>query len=473
MKQAEKNNGHLSERLPQRRPSRDLWPGIQNSLEAGGAASLDERLPLHKPVHNLWPAIARKIPAPWYSLQSNFLRSILAAFVAIVLMLLWLVPFGEDETTGPHISESSVAESTEKSDITNNISATERPENMQVMEKGKEVKKRPARHTASVIIPPESEVEQVVGSVIETAGSNASPATTINTKSDASIPETGYKSSPAASAPCLVGISFFDRAEAYSGYSKHPGFKAGESGYLNPVKDVSFEAGAFFQPTGIRNISTLNNDWYYSPGVGVSLGMVHQKLILETGLSLSRMEFEDKIEIDYFAYVFLGTVFVPRQYTEEFVNEQGDTISQIIYTVELVDIYDSTFVEDEKNDIVKLSTATIPMTVGYRFSDQGHYFLDVKTGLDMMIITGRVIPGNPVSAENIKVTDVRNSLAGKYSVKWKYHLSLGAGLRISERWALYAEPTLWWYPDGVRTGETLEMKNPFEAGLKVGLKWEF
>jgi hypothetical protein len=90
----------------------------------------------------------------------------------------------------------------------------------------------------------------------------------------------------------------------------------------------------------------------------------------------------------------------------------------------------------------------------------------------MMIITGRIIPGNP-EQEGIEMLEVRNSLAGKYSMKWKYHLSVGAGLRINEKMSLYAEPTLWWYPDGVRNGETQEIKNPFEAGVKMGLRWSF
>lgn len=475
MSRAEEHKKPLSERLPQHRPSRDLWPGIKNGLAAGGTVSLGERLPLHKPARNLWPAISRKIPTPWYSLRSNYVRGILAMLVAIMLLLFWLIPFENDETTVRSHPENPGTERTVKTntpEAKSNASA-EKPENNQVtIVKEKEIPGSD-RYGKAINMPAESKNDPVPESKLKATESILKTGSQLNRKTDAEIPGSGFNPGSVGSLQPLNPVSFFGRSAKYPGYEEHPVYKTRENRYLNPLKEASFELGAFFQSSGIRNISTLNEDWYFSPGAGISLGMVHRQFILETGLSLSRTEFEDKIEIDYFAYIYLGTVISTSTREQEYVNDMGDTITQIIYSIDLVDVYDSTFVEDEKNDIVKLSTATIPITAGYRFTDHGNYFLDVKTGLDLMIITGRVIPGNPTPTENIKVTDVRNSLAGKYSVKWKYHLALGAGLRFSERWSLYAEPTLWWYPEGIRSRESGEIKNPFEAGIRMGLKWEF
>ena len=475
MSGAENHKKPLHERLPQRRPSRDLWPGIEKSLAAGGAASLEERLPRHKPARNLWPAISRELPAQSYSLRSNYMRSFLAALVVLILLLFWLIPFETDQPELRHHPENQVVDRSIKTDISVSKSpvSAEKSENIQVTESKEEIVSDPGQHVESIILPPENKNDPANEPEVKAAEVISSPGSKLNKEADAAIPEGFYDQGSGGVLKPMDPVSLFGRSDAFSVYNEHPVYETRESRYLNPVKEVSFEAGAFFQASSVRNMSTLNEDWYFSPGGGISLGMVHRQFIMETGLSLSRVEFEDKIEIDYFAFIYLGTVISTNAREEEFVNDQGDTITQVIYSIDLVDVYDSTFVEDEQNDIVKLSTATIPITAGYRFTDRGNYFLDVKTGLDLMIVTGRVIPGNPTPTENIKVTDVRNSLAGKYSVKWKYHLSLGAGLRFSEKWSLYAEPTLWWYPEGIRSRETRELKNPFEAGIRLGLKWEF
>lgn len=475
MSGTEKYERPLHERLPQHRPSRDLWPGIDKNLAAGGATSLEKRLPRHKPARNLWPAISRKIPAPWYSLRSNYMRGFLAALMVMILLLLWPGLFENDDTTVRPHPENPVPERLNKTDISESksVASAGKSVNNRIVEPVKETATGTGQEVAGNSVPSESKIEKVTEPEDKAAESISSSGSKLNRETGAAIPGSGYDPGSVGSLHPLNPVSFIGRSGKYSEHDGHPVFEPRGRHDLNLEKEVSFEAGAFFQPSAIRNISTLNEDWYCSPGAGVSLGMVHRQFIMETGLSLSRVEFEDKIEIDYFAFIYLGTVISTNAREEEFVNNQGDTITQVVYSIDLVDVYDSTFVEDEKNDIVKLSTATIPITVGYRFADRGNYFLDVKTGLDLMIITGRVIPGNPTPTENIKVTDVRNSLARKYSVKWKYHISLGAGLRFSERWSLYAEPTLWWYPEGIRSHESRELKNPFEAGIRLGLKWEF
>lgn len=483
MSEVNKYKSDFAERLPKHSPGKDLWPGIAQSLNAG-SASLTDRLPKHKPAGNLWPLISRKLPLPWYSLRSIYMRSALAGLVIILLLIFW--NYGnqdqiknkdsqqivQDEKTQKGISTSSEI----INESVNNPSENQKPENTSPLESGMEA----IIPDYDVVERSEEQVQFFEKSADEILETNLPKTAASVAKADAKtlpgLENAGANIPPEStdfnSLPEMNAMAFFDRNGKFSGHSKSPKHQASEVGKFSLAKEVDFEAGIFFQPSMIKDISTIHDDWVYSPGIGASIGMVQNRFLLETGVSLSRVEFEDKIEVDYFAFVFLGTVITPTQQFEEYVNEQGDTITQVIYSVEVIDVYDSVFVEDEKNDIVKLSTTTIPLTAGYRIYDQGNKYLDLKTGLDMMIVTGRVIPGNP-EQENIKVTDVRNSIASKYTLKWKYHISLGAGLRISERMALYAEPSLWWYPDGIRNGETMGIKHPFEAGLKIGLKWTF
>lgn len=483
MSRANNQKSDFAQRLPKHSPGKDLWPVIEQNLSAA-PASLANRLPKHKPAGDLWPAISSKLPVPWYALHSVFMRSVLAGVAFILIVFVW--KSGVRDRAKLMEMQQNVAEGKTQKDRYITYEATH--EFAGISSEKQKTENIPPIQTEPEAVNPVNDVvnkaEDVAQLTEKSIGGNADKGAPESTNTGGTedaenlyglISEgVGISSEALAlkSLPELNPLTFFDRVDSYSDPKNAPKHQANSAAKLSYAKEVDFEAGIFFRPSMIRDISTIHDDWVYSQGFGASIGMVQNRFLLETGVSLSRVEFEDKIEVDYFAIVFLGTVITPSQHTEEYVNEQGDTLTQVIYSVDVIDVYDSLFVEEEKNDLVKLSTTTIPLTVGYRIYDQGTKYLDLKTGLDMMIVTGRVIPGNP-EQEGIRVTDVRNSLAGKYTLKWKYHLSLGAGLRITERMAIYAEPSLWWYPDGIRNGETLEIKHPFEAGLKLGLKWTF
>lgn len=494
MNEAGKNKGHFSERLPGYKPDRDLWSGIAVGLESSPPMSLSERLPLRKPAKSLWGAIAKNIPVPWYSFRSIYFRVPLA--VMLLLLLVFLLPefrgkdFYDQTTSNQNIiNKPKTSESLNSAQVTQ-PQTQELPE-VSTKERAITDKQTDKEDSQIVIAPIENEKQENAPALLNpykivddkeenlTGVMVEEDQVAQNTKSD----DVESKLSGVLSKPTINDNRILAALPSKLLYaspltvsnSSFPGVFVGSGNqYRNYSKDIRYEAGIFAQPSFIHNISTINDDWYLSPGFGFSLAMINKKFILETGLSYMKMEFEDKVEIDYYAFVFMGTVINTENYEwVEYVNEEGDTLARQIYTVELIDVYDSTFVEEEKNDLVKLSGVTIPLTVGYRLSDNGRFFYDLKSGLDMMIITGKVIPGNPEPVENIKVVDVQNSLADKYSVKWKYHLAFGAGFKATENLSIYAEPTLWWYPEGIRKKESYEIKNPFEAGLKIGLRWVF
>lgn len=494
MNEAGKHKGHFSERLPGHKPDKDLWAGIAGGLEGGSLKSLSERLPVHKPAKSIWGAIAKNIPVPWYSIRSIYFRSTLA--VILILLLGFFLP----KFTGENFDDQTTSNQTiiNKPKATESIvsgedippQAKELPE-ASIEKKGISEKQNDQENSQIERTPIASEKqvsEPALVNPYKIDDDNVESLADVNVEEDHaaenaevedfesemsnvySVAEVNDDRMLAAIPPKFL----YARPLAIHNSSSPGVFVGSGNQYRSYSKDICYEAGVFAQPSFIHNISTINDDWYLSPGFGFSLAMINKKLILETGLSYMKMEFEDKVEIDYYALVFMGTVINTENYEwEEYVNEEGDTLARQIYTVELIDVYDSTFVEEEKNDLVKLSGVTIPFTVGYRFSDNGRFYFDLKTGLDMMIITGKVIPGNPEPVENIKVVDVQNSLADKYSVKWKYHLALGAGFRAGDKLSVYAEPALWWYPEGIRKKGSNEMKNPFEAGLKFGLRWAF
>jgi len=493
MNEAAKHKGHFSERLPGHNPDRDLWVGIAGGLESGLPKSLTEDLPIHKPAKSLWGSIARSLPVPWYSFRSIYFRSALG--VLLIMLLIFLIP----DFTGENLEiqttlNKTIVENPGASEDVVSVKANQ-PRTFKLSETLTEIEEPAEKHNnkaatkieiisgetakqenTPVLVNPylgvDGEAEKPFDVIIEgeQVAQNTeavdfdyeaqSISSNLIKNEDKELPKSSSKLLKAN--PLTIHNSRVPKAFSGSGNQ-----------YRSYRKDINYEAGIFAQPSFIHNISTINDNWYLSPGLGFSLAMVNKKFILETGMSYMQMEFEDKVEIDYYAFVFMGTVINTESEWEEYVNDQGDTLLRQIYTVQLIDVYDSAFVEEEKNDVVKLSGVTIPLTVGYRFSDNGRFFYDLKAGLDMMIITGRVIPGNPTPVDSIRVLDVKNSLADKYSVRWKYHISLGVGFRATERMAIYAEPTLWWYPEGIRNKETNTIKNPFEAGIRIGLRWGF
>lgn len=494
MKAAGKHKGHFSERLPGHKPERDLWAGISGGLESATFKSLSERLPVHQAAKSSWAVIAKSIPVPWYSFRSIYFRGTLA--VMLLLLLVFFIP----EFTG----ENSEKQTTPIQSIIKNPKASEskisgqavQPQAIGLSEASTEnigiAKKQTIKENSQAIIAPVVPVKQKSAPVLEnpykSADDKVDNLTGVIVEEDqathkANADDFESKASNVYSVPeinddktlaIIPSKALFASPITVRNSNSPSVFSGSGNQYRSYSRDIRFEAGVFVQPSFIHNISTIKENWHYNPSLGFSLAMINKKFILETGLSYMQMEFEDKVEIDYYAFVFMGTVLSTGNYEwEEYVNDQGDTLARQIYTVELIDVYDSAFVAEEKNDLVKLSAVTIPLTAGYRFSDNGRYCFDVKTGLDLMVITGRVIPGNPEPTENIKVVEVKNSLADKYSVRWKYHFSLAAAYRATENIAVYAEPSLWWYPEGIRNAETNAMKNPFEAGMKIGLRWEF
>nr|NQU91054.1 outer membrane beta-barrel protein [Bacteroidota bacterium] len=235
-----------------------------------------------------------------------------------------------------------------------------------------------------------------------------------------------------------------------------------------------FELGLFIKPVFVKDFSPTSTQWIAGEAAGITVSMISSRFLLETGFTYSRLEFDDEIDIRYYSYQFLGSVISFENYEViEYVDEQGDTITENRYHPELVDLYDSTFQETEKPDRIKLSRIEIPLIVGYRIKESGRYFMDVKTGLELSVISSMKMSGGQTIDGDTRIVAIDSQLPDKYSVKWKYHLSLGVGLRIGEKLSLYGEPTMLWYLEPMRNVGSGEMIKPFEVGVKVGIRWAF
>lgn len=471
MKQAAYNNRKLSERLPQHKPNSDVWTGIEEALPGSTATGLYGKLPVHQPDAALWAKITQGLPRPWYSAYRNYLWAL-----AVILLLLpgWLFNFSLRPTHQEIISTASSA-------IELAIEKKERQQHAPELSNGLPLKEKslnsPFFNESENDTPAQLYPEKTPGIV-----KNAPAPETDQPQSGASRPSNPYLQNSLFDNPTenqidliiLPGIKRFGLPVNNDNF-KRPVIRH-QYGY-NPVAlhdKLFYEIGFYLQPTLIRNISTVSEEWNYSTAAGISVALHIDNLILESGVSYRELAFDDKIAWDYYHFDFVGTLINTEHYVlEDYISEQGDSLVRRAYQIELVDVYDSLYVEEEKNDRIKLSAINVPLTVGYRLRDNGSFYFDLKAGLDMMVVTGKVVPGKPGSPDDIKYLETQNSLMDKYNVKWKYHLALGVGYRAGRSLAVHAEPSLWGYPEGIRNSSDQSTKNPFEIGLKLGLRWTF
>ncbi len=472
MKQAASHNRKLSDRLPQHKPDRDVWAGIEESLPGSAAGGLLSKLPVHRPDAGLWTKISQSLPRPWYATLHNYLW---ALAVVLLLLLGWFFNFAlRPDQQEINLTKSSKLELAIEKEEPQQF-ALELSDDLPTQEK-----------SLNSLIINESESQSSV---------ELQPEKMLSTVKTDQAPETDKLQSDTSQLlnPTLQNTTFDNPKEKtdqitlsvlpakqtglpakYSNVKSPKIRKQNGFGFNNPHKKLLFEAGIYVQPTLIQNISTVNDDRNYSTAVGISVAMHIDNLILESGVSYRELAFDDKIAWDYYHFEFVGTLINTEHFVlENYISEQGDSLVRRVYQIELVDVYDSLYVEEENSDRIKLSAINVPLTLGYRLRDNGNFYFDLKTGLDMMIVTGKVVPGKPGSPDDIKYLETQNSLMEKYNVKWKYHLALGVGYRVGRSLAVHAEPSLWWYPEGIRNNSDHSTKNPFEAGLKLGLRWTF
>lgn len=471
MKQAAGNKRKLSDRLPQHKPNSGVWTGIEEALAGKAAGGLHGKLPLHRPDAGLWTKISQSLPQPWYATHRNYLW-VLA--MALLLLPGWLFNFALrpnpqeiNSTTSPALEL--IVEKKEPQHY-----APEPSDGLPINEKSLD---SPIINESENNTPAKLHPEKTPDIV-----KNAPAADTDQPQSGTSQPSNPYLENHTLDSPTenqialtiLPAINHFGLPAKNDNFHRpvirhHNGYKS-----VAPHDKLFYEIGLYLQPTLIRNISTVNEEWNYSTAAGISVALHFDNLILESGVSYRELAFDDKIAWDYYHFEFVGTLINTEHYVvENYISELGDSLVRRVYQIEIVDVYDSLYVEEEKNDRIKLSAINVPLTVGYRLRDNGNFYFDLKTGLDMMVVTGKVVPGKPGSPDDIKYFETQNNLMDKYNVKWKYHLALGVGYRAGRSLAVHAEPSLWWYPEGIRNSRDQSTKNPFEIGLKLGVRWTF
>lgn len=469
----DENGIPLSERLPQRKPDQGLWQVIEDKLNKP-TIPLSEKLPVHQPDVDLWEKISGSLPAASKLRKQRLIKSSVTVLLLLLVFFSWMYfPVNQSgvDNFSDKVEDTGVAAEPEISGSTsqnlNDLTGEETPS----------IDSTASQHitTENIIAP-----TKTIPLIFTTDQKHVDQHFAEDHHLNIAFEDQSAVGQMSSSANPGFEVSKFNALNAISPNKylnsdprkMSPSARSSFSGYSS-TNNLIWEIGGYLQASWIQNISSINNNWYFKPEAGISFGVRKKHFLFETGVSYCRFSFEDRIEFEYFKAVFLGTLITADNWVlEEYIDDDGMPQTRKNYIVELVDIYDTTFVEQVKDDRVMLSIVTVPLTFGYRLKDNGKMFYDLKTGIDLMIMNGDVLPGNwqtPTMAERL---EFHHSFVGNYSLKWKYHLAMGIGCRMNEHMSVYAAPSVWWSPDKIQQKESDTFKNPFEAGLRMGVKWE-
>lgn len=483
-----KNTKHYSERLPLHRPDKILWPKIANDLGASedviGSSHFAGKLPLQKPDVTLWDKIENSLLQPWYSSGAVKWAGLLV-FVFLIGTTFYFVDFSRDkkisgtEATIQNNNPEPQIISNEKSNISedeiNRSNSADVGNKVKTAPAGNKYNPKAAQisevQIASNAPAPMKYVDEKVG--IATGNEGDSQDLQVNLLVEDYTPD----KMPGIIQP--IHPIFFTPDNTST---KIPSIKTGNSQNDLITKDgisashdlLVTEFVFFVQPFFTKNLSSINNFWTAGKAAGASLSLRKSNILFETGLTYSQIEFEDNFDLQYYSFESLGSITSFENYDDiEFVDEMGDTIVERRYYPEFVEIFDSTYQEAEKPDMIKLTKIGLPLMVGYTIYQHGRLFADLKTGLELSVITRKLMPGNLLNDEYTRLLAIKNDQPDSYSVQWKYNLSLGIGFRLNNNWSVYGEPFVSKYLEPTQNPENREMRNPVEAGVKLGIRWSF
>jgi len=476
MNRDKNNRTHFSNALPVHRPNTGLWQRIENDLNATGAnpvsTKLSNKLPIHSPSPETWNNIEKQLFSKSNTSQ-KLVRAGLAGILLLFVTLFFILVFqnkdeiltGKNEDSGLKLifeKQDKSFQSTlqpakkphkfleEKSSKPNdNASFIEKPDNDKI---GKTEK-------------PNEKLNDAAAVINEEANTNQDFEIKEHSKSDKRY-LTGGPSNILEKQPISEIHNPFDndlKGDLKPGKSK--------SSFQKPFVT---EIGLFVQPFYTKNVSSLSDDWIGGGGAGLLFSARNSQVIFETGLVFSQIEFEDNFEIKYYSYQYLGSVVSLEGFKEiEEVNEYGDTIVIRQYYPEVIEFYDSTYNETEKPDMVKISKIGIPLGFGYRLYEKGRISADVKAGLEMSVVSKKVVPASTVFNEKARLLAIDNNQPDSYTVKWKYNLSFRFGCRLGNRWSVFAEPFYSKYLEQMQKSDGSSYPKPEETGVKIGISFEY
>ena len=429
MKKERKHKNALAGKLPVHQPDKGLWGRINNMLDTDmpviSKKSLSEKMPLHKPDAAVWRSIEKSLPRAGFHFRLVHKAGLIILLFILISGTLYLVSEKSDnetttgqETGNPEtINGPSAWDDIPSSNKSKTVENKDDAEFSSITELDSDARIKPKHEMLA-----ENQNENHQTSELHEPTFFRSPGAVVDEEKNTINDYQDLR--PSVAKPKTTNSKILYKGDkiwvlAQGNYSCR--------GFTFPMKKQAvFELGVFMKPFLVKDISPANQRLVPGLATGISATLYTQRFLFETGVSYNQLEFDDNIDVHYYSYEFLGSVISFQNYEViEYIDEQGDTITENKYYPELVDLYDSAFQETEQPDRIKLSRIEIPLTVGYRIAEGGKFFVDLKTGLELSVISSMQILGEQTINGDTRDSGCRKPAPGQIQCEVEIQAFIG------------------------------------------------
>jgi len=228
-----------------------------------------------------------------------------------------------------------------------------------------------------------------------------------------------------------------------------------------------FDIGLGFSPEWIFN--AIDSDSKTAYNIDMKLSYQHEKLIIQSGLSLGFDEGTNSFDIQY--QQFLGTYNQLDSITF-FVDPLNGNISPIYHTSEAT-IFDSVPKNISTAITKKYTYLRLPVLVGYEFALGEKWSVVPKIGAVVSFNIETEMPSTIWNPGVNHINYINQTTASRKSTSWQLHLSVAFRHNLSEKFLIELEP---YFRQSVGTTydeNNSSITNPYSVGIGVGIIYRF
>jgi hypothetical protein len=224
---------------------------------------------------------------------------------------------------------------------------------------------------------------------------------------------------------------------------------------LSVSPEVSFyrSSTADYQMNGWLNLEATYHISRFSIASGVSVGYVSDQ-------GNYRIDYRSRDSVGYYESVTGFTV-------------NPDNPQEIIYTTELMNVYDSLYHVADDRTQNRFTYIQIPLLFGYRFFETSRLGLTLQAGPAVSFLTGRREAEPYINYPHARIIRITDNTPARTPVSWQLWLSVRVDYQITKQLSLFAEPT---YKYSFRVYEPNSEGKTTGAnsiGLGIGIQYNF
>ena len=233
----------------------------------------------------------------------------------------------------------------------------------------------------------------------------------------------------------------------------------------NPVR--LFDIGLAFSPEWMFN--AIDSDSKTAYNIDMKLSYQHEKLIIQSGLSLGFNEGTNNFDIQY--QQFLGT-YQQLDSITFYVDPANGNVSPIYHTSEAT-IFDSVPNNISTAITKKYTYLRLPVLVGYEFALSEKWSIVPKVGAIISFNLETEMPSTIWNPGVNHINYTNQTTASRKSTSWQLHVSMAFRHNLSKKFLIELEPYFRQSVGKTYDENNSSITNPYSVGIGVGIIYRF